>query len=415
MARLGLQKQWKCVWSNDNNPRKVAIYEHNFGEGHIDSRDVAVVAEGLELGQPATSGGAPNFPLGVHMAWASFPCQDLSLAGWQRGMSAERSGAYWPFWKILYYLHRLRRRPPIIVIENVNGLLYGEGFQGMCESLAALGMRFGAFMANAKDFVPQSRQRVFAIAVDSDIDLTDLALPDAPTNSWFPAAVKHVYSNLPRELQDLWTWWNVGPVSNRHTTISDIFIENPTDVQYHTQEQTQHLLSLMTPLHIEKVNTAKKVGSLRVGFLYKRTRNGKQRAEVRFDDIAGCLRTPKGGSSRQTVVVVKNGRVRTRLLSRIEAARLMGIPLDTKGCSPGTETSFFPEGFSYNDAYMAMGDGVVVPVVEHLDTTLLSELARRSTVGESTSQTTNATQSAQDDQFLKKVNKHIADWTLSEN
>ena len=42
MARLGLQKMWKCVWANDNDPRKLSIYEHNFGKDHIDPRDVAI-------------------------------------------------------------------------------------------------------------------------------------------------------------------------------------------------------------------------------------------------------------------------------------------------------------------------------------------------------------------------------------
>ncbi len=120
MARLGLQKMWKCVWANDNDPRKLSIYEHNFGKDHIDPRDVAIVAEQLEAGEIATTFGVPAFPFGVDMAWASFPCQDLSLAGWQRGMSAERSGAYWPFWKIMYSLQKLECRPPIIVIENVS-------------------------------------------------------------------------------------------------------------------------------------------------------------------------------------------------------------------------------------------------------------------------------------------------------
>ena len=47
-----------------------------------------------------------------------------------------------------------------------------------------------------------------------------------------------------------------------------------------------------------------------VGAVYRRTRpdeNGikRQRAEVRFDDVAGCLRTPAGGSSRQIILVVE--------------------------------------------------------------------------------------------------------------
>jgi DNA (cytosine-5)-methyltransferase 1 len=53
-----------------------------------------------------------------------------------------------------------------------------------------------------------------------------------------------------------------------------------------------------------------------------------QRAEVRFDDISGCLRTPAGGSSRQTVLIVEGKQVRSRLLSPREAARLMGVPDD---------------------------------------------------------------------------------------
>jgi hypothetical protein len=58
-----------------------------------------------------------------------------------------------------------------------------------------------------------------------------------------------------------------------------------------------------------------------VGTIYKRTRldeNGSktQRAEIRFDDIAGYLRTPTGGSSRQSILVVNGNQVKSRLLYR---------------------------------------------------------------------------------------------------
>ena len=96
-----------------------------------------------------------------------------------------------------------------------------------------------------------------------------------------------------------------------------------------------------------------------VGTVYKRTRfdaegNKVQRAEVRFDDIAGCLRTPGGGSSRQLILVVDGSEVRSRLISSRETARLMGLP----------DTYALPE--NYNEAYHLTGDGVVVPVVRHL-------------------------------------------------
>ena len=110
-------------------------------------------------------------------------------------------------------------------------------------------------------------------------------------------------------------------------------------------------------------------GRRTVGTIYRRTRtdeNGRkrQRAEVRFDDTAGCLRTPAGGSSRQTILVVEGKTVRSRLLSPREAARLMGLSDDYR----------LPE--RYNDAYHVCGDGVCVPVVRHIASRLLEPLLR---------------------------------------
>lgn len=115
----------------------------------------------------------------------------------------------------------------------------------------------------------------------------------------------------------------------------------------------------MSSVNQAKVTAAKKAGRRMVGGIYKRTEldeNGRkvQRAEVRFDDIAGCLRTPAGGSSRQLILVVQGNTVKSRLISSRETARLMGLPDEYK----------LPE--NYNEAYHLTGDGVVVPVVRHL-------------------------------------------------
>ncbi len=99
---------------------------------------------------------------------------------------------------------------------------------------------------------------------------------------------------------------------------------------------------------------ARAAGRRMVGGVYKRTRYGAQRAEVRFDDVAGCLRTPSGGSSRQTILIVEGENIRSRLLSPREAARLMGLPDNYR----------LPK--KYNDAYHLAGDGLVVPVIRHL-------------------------------------------------
>ena len=87
---------------------------------------------------------------------------------------------------------------------------------------------------------------------------------------------------------------------------------------------------MMSAVNKAKLEAAKRAGRRMVGCVYKRTRLDErgvkaQRAEVRFDDIAGCLRTPAGGSSRQVIVIVDGERVRSRLISARETARLMGL------------------------------------------------------------------------------------------
>jgi DNA (cytosine-5)-methyltransferase 1 len=143
--------------------------------------------------------------------------------------------------------------------------------------------------------------------------------------------------------------------------------DEPQGVKWHTAAETQRLLSMMSPINRQKVEQAKKLGRRIVGGIYRRTRvneNGErvQRAEVRFDDISGCLRTPVGGSSRQSVLIVEGKKVRSRLLSPREAARLMGLP----------DTYILPK--NYNEAYHLAGDGVVVPVVRFLADNLLEPL-----------------------------------------
>jgi DNA (cytosine-5)-methyltransferase 1 len=133
---------------------------------------------------------------------------------------------------------------------------------------------------------------------------------------------------------------------------------DPADAPWHTPAQTARLLALMAPLHLARVEAARRSGLRCVGGLYRRTRRdgdgGRiQRAEVRFD-VAGCLRTPGGGSSRQTLLVIEGGVVRSRLMSARETARLMGLP----------DSYRLPA--SYSAACHLTGDGVAAPVVRHL-------------------------------------------------
>lgn len=350
LAELGLVPPWVCVWANDIDPKKKLIYDANFDSSRYLLADVEKIT-------------IDDLPSSADMAWASFPCQDLSLAGWRRGLSAKRSGTFWAFHRLMAQLHQQGRRPPLIVVENVTGLLHGEDFAGLCEALAALDMQFGALVMDARHFLPQSRPRVFLVAVDNRINVEAFTRPLPGSSDWFPKSLVRAWERLPDSTKHSWRWWNLPIPHQPIPSVDEIIEEIPSNVSWHSAEETKRLLSLMSQTNLDKIERARSASGRSIGFLYRRTRNGGQRAEVRFDGVAGCLRTTYGGSSRQTVVVVERGQVRSRLLSPREAARLMGVP-DT-----------FELPASYNENYRAMGDGVAVPVVKWLAANLVTPLA----------------------------------------
>lgn len=356
MVRAGLGDEWKCLFANDFDDKKAIAYQQNWGEDELLIRDVGQVT-------------SCDLPDQANLAWASFPCQDLSLAGSGAGLRGHRSGTFWPFWNLVRELHREGRRPETVVLENVCGALTshnGADFRSLINALRTEGYRAGALVIDAALFVPQSRPRLFIIGIQNDIEIDSCLVAEQPQKPFHTSAIITAYRGLPNAERDSWVWWNLPVPSLRESTFSSVI---ESDIPWHTDKQTQALLALMSPLHLAKVAAAKRKKKAVVGTIYKRTRPNErgtrtQRAEVRFDDIAGCLRTPGGGSSRQTIIVVQGNKVRTRLLSPREAARLMGLP----------DEYILPN--NYNDAYRLMGDGVVVPVVNHLSRYLLGPLVQ---------------------------------------
>ncbi len=348
MVRAGLGSAWRCIFANDNCPKKAAAYKENWGAEEIIVRDVQDVATSDLLGV-------------ADLAWASFPCQDLSLAGSGAGLRGERSGTFWSFWRLMDELRSAKRPPRLLVLENVYGAITSRGgrdFQAIASVLSRY-HRFGALVIDAVHFLPQSRPRLFIIAVDEKLNVPEKLITDSPSPSWHPRSLIGAYNGLSDEVKDKWIWWKLKAPRGRLKTLNDIVQADPVGVDWHTREETAHILSLMSPLNRRKLMEVQREGKRRIGTIYRRTRDGRQRAEVRFDGISGCLRTPTGGSSRQTIIVVQGSSIRTRLISPKEAARLMG--LNKKYKLPAR----------YNDAYHLVGDGVVVPVVRHLAKSLM--------------------------------------------
>ncbi len=345
MARLGLGDGWSCLFANDFDPVKAATYRDNHADAgeHFHEGDVWQV-------KPAALPGCAD------LAWASSPCQDFSLAGARAGLVGGRSSAFFGFWKLMVALAAEGRAPRAIVVENVVGLLTSNGgkdFTALCRALSDQGYRFGALEIDAARFTPQSRPRVFVIA-------TRRAPAQALTGQgpFQTRAVAQAHARLPADLQGQWVWWNLPAPPARNTDLAAL-LEDDVAVSWRSPVQTRRMLDQMTPLNLARLMTG---DGRTVGAVYRRTRSGTPQAEVRTDGLAGCLRTARGGSSRQSVVVALDGAIRSRLLTPREGARLMGLPDSYRLPKSGTA------------AFHVIGDGVALPVVRWLASRLLEPL-----------------------------------------
>ena len=325
----GLSSSFRSVWANDISPRKATVYRSNFDENVLHVGDISKI-HGSDL---------PN----AMLSWASFPCQDLSLAGNIDGIYSTRSGLVWQWIRILDEL--AEDAPRVVCLENVSGLVSahgGEDYRHLQSALEKRGYKTGAVLINADRFVPQSRPRVFVIGTKGKIP--EHATADAPT--WaHPASVQAIGKSI-----DSFIWWNLPVPEARKQDISTIIEDAPFD--------KDEVTSLIPASHIKKLEES----GLDYATGYRRTRNAQQVLELRCDGVAGCLRTPAGGSSRQYLVHKDESGLHARLLTAREVARLMGAPDSLK--LPG----------SYNDAYFAMGDAVAVPVAHFLSENLLRDL-----------------------------------------
>ena len=334
LVSCGLQGLFDSVWANDICEKKAAVYRANSGEGRFVLEDICNVS-------------GRNLPP-AHVSWASFPCQDLSLAGLSGGIHASRSGLVWEWLRVM---REMPVRPKLLVAENVAGLVSrnnGADYRQLHEALVREGYRVGAVMLDASLFVPQSRPRIFVIAVDRSVIIPEELIANGP-NWLHPKALRRAAEGLSN-----WVWWQAAQPPSRSVTLESILEDLPYD-----QSVAKKNLAILSPKHKAMLDEAESI----IACGYRRTRFGKQVLELRFDGLAGCLRTPEGGSSRQFVVRKKNGEISLRLLSARETARLMGAP----------DAFVLPE--RYNDAYKAMGDAVAAPVARFLGEKFLMRLS----------------------------------------
>ncbi len=359
MARAGLGEGWRCLFANDFDAKKAETYRANWGDDEFFLGDVRKI-------------DTAQLPGVADLVWASFPCQDLSLAGARAGLAGERSGTFWPFFDLVRGLRREGRPPRLLAFENVCGTLTSHGgndFVAICEALASAGYRYGALVIDAALFVPQSRPRLFIVAAEATLEIPRTLTAQSPAKPFHPQRLQGATAHLSDSARREWIWWRLAEPPKRNLSLAEVVEAQPRDVAWRSDEETRALISLMNETHRERLVAAQAAGRPMIGALYRRTRASpsgerSQRAEARFDGLSGCLRTPAGGSSRQFLLFVEGAELRSRLISARETARLMGLADDY----------LLPAG--YNDAYHLTGDGVVAPVVRHLSHHLLEPLLR---------------------------------------
>ncbi len=339
LVRMGLEREgWTKRFANDIDPQKYRMYSDQFG---ADSDFVLADIRSIK---------GRDIPA-VAVATASFPCTDLSLAGGRRGFAGESSSLFWEFVRILK--ESGDRRPPICLIENVPGFLTsnsGEDIKQAVKALNALGFVVDMFQLDARSFVPQSRERLFLIGIKKEL-LSERLLERQQryvTDTRPSKLIKFVNENAGLE-------WYMRPLPKAPVTsikleniVEDVAPESPL---WWTRERAEYLCSQMSPKHAAVVVSFLNKRKWTYLTAFRRVRNGRSMAEVRSDGIAGCLRTPKGGSAKQILIRAGYGKRAVRLLTPRECARLMGA-------------DDFKIDVPQDEAYFGFGDAVCVSAVE---------------------------------------------------
>jgi len=349
-VRLGLEAAgFDVVWSNDIEAAKRDMYVGHF-------RD-SVDAHRFLLGDIAKVSGC-DVPSDVALAWASFPCVDLSLAGWRRGLGGSHSSTFWHFTRILDEMGD--RRPEVVALENVVGLATshaGTDLAAAVRELNRLGYSVDVLTLDARRFVPQSRPRLFMVGAQ-DPPTVECALDSALRPDWLQAPYGDPSLMTHRALLP-------EPPPARTAGLSSVVERmGADDMRWWDAARTEAFLSSLSPIQWERLGLMRRGRAVVYRTAYRRTRRGKAVWEIRSDDISGCLRTARGGSSKQAVVQVGRGAVRVRWMTPREYACLMGAD------------GYRLDGIRRNQALFGFGDAVCVPVVAWIAEHYLMPLVR---------------------------------------
>lgn len=352
LVRLALEAtgDWRVAFANDIDEAKARMYRTAWPR-----RDHLLVEDIHNLDADLVP------PCDLYTA--SFPCNDLSVAGRQSGLSGRESSAFWGLMRLIE--RAADRRPPLVLLENVYGFLTSHGGKDLETAMLALndrGYLVDAFVLNAVHWAPQSRVRLFVVAkLDDGRDRRPLAAP----SSIRPTAL-HQFINSNPHIR-----WDIRELPEPRRSpkrLPDVLENLPADdPHWWSEERTAYFMNQLSPRH--EAQARRMIAGARYSYAtaFRRVRKGRSMAELRVDGIAGCLRTPRGGSGRQILFKAGRGRRWVRLLTARECARLQGVP-DT-----------YPIDVPLNQALFGFGDAVCVPAVRWIARRYLTPEAEKLT------------------------------------
>jgi DNA (cytosine-5)-methyltransferase 1 len=355
LVRMGLQLHgWKVVFANDISEKKYEMYRAFFP----DAETHYIVSDIFEV-DPAVA------PLST-LATCSFPCIDLSLAGNMNGlMNGNHSSAFWGFVKILKA--QGESAPPLVLVENVPGWLYsnkGKDFRSTVEALNKLGYACDVFILDALRFTPQSRLRVFLVGAKLPASHTTAEMIlTRPKSLLSDQLKKSIVAN--KDLR--WFYNNIPEPPPLNTDGLSRIVEqmSDSDSRWWPEEEVRRHLAMMKQSHHERVMQLADGKRIVYRTFFRRRREGQQRAEVRDDDLSGCLRTAIGGSGKQFLIRAGKGNVKIRAMTPREYARLQGVPDE------------YPITVNGVQALTGFGDAVCVPAISWIADNILNPLAER--------------------------------------
>jgi len=356
LVRSGLeQRGWQVLYANDIDREKRSMYDAHFRDAlaHFELADIRKV-DGSSL---------PHATL----ATASFPCTDLSLAGARNGLKGRQSSSYFAFVKVLKEMGA--NKPLMVLLENVTAFLSSHGgrdFHRAMFELNQLGYFVDPFVLDAKWFVPQSRPRLFVVASRLPTNGEDLRPSLIRASRIRPTLL----TDFIRAHPDIrWSLRGLPePPRKSSLSLADILDELDDDAhEWWPEDRAQYLYNQMSARHRATADEWIAKNHWYYGTVFRRVRcqpSGHKRsmAELRSDGLAGCLRTPKGGSGRQILFKAGFGRYAVRLLTPRECARLMGA-------------GDFTIEAKLNQALFGFGDAVCVPAIAWISETYLEPLA----------------------------------------